>query len=311
MLAPVSEAHYGEEPLVRLDVACGRAGGPRSPRSSRRPRVADRLPAARHAGRGRSTPSRPGRGRPGLAFQQSLGLDVERLRPRSAVPSARAVARPRRLRGAPTCPGTTRSTTACWSRRCSAPAGPPGSPSSRESALLRLECSAGGRGGAVAPGRGGDACRPTRSCLAAGSAGPATLVGSAPGTRAAGAPGQGADPPAAAPRERARASAGPCGAWSTGGVYVVPREDGIGGGRGHRRGAGLRPHRPRPGPSTSCSRTPGAWCPGSTEYVLAETAVGLRPGSPDNAPHRGTATGVRRPARGHRPLPATGSSWPR
>ena len=289
-----------------------------------RARAGGQLGRGRHAGPGRRGPLRRGRphpaqygGRPGLAASSPATSRRPRAAPSTTWPAGRllvaadasdrvavddvlryrlALGLAARRLGSAQCrapspcwprasgagwswPTTTRSTTAWWSgpaRRLSGGRG-----------LLR-----GRRGG-----RGHhDGCRvtgvtltgrtPRRRCRGAGGRLPLGPGGRGARLPAApGAAGQGSHPPAACPRRCPPAGRGPCGAWSTAGAATWCR------GRTGRWWSG--PPSRRRGSTSPCRRAggrPARRCPPAgpvvEEYELGETTTGLRPGSPDNAPHR-------------------------
>ena len=90
-------------------------------------------------------------------------------------------------------------------------------------------------------------------------------------------------------------------------IYLVPRE----GGREVVLGATVEElgfdHRVTAGGVYELLRDGRTVMPMTAEYTLAETSVGWRPGTPDNATHSGTLR-YRGPGAGDRPLPQWGTA---
>ena len=256
MLAPVTEAHFGEERPDPALVAGGRplAGLRRRPRGGRGLRIGYRRCGTVVVA---ADPSDRAVVDELLAFQPRLGLAAERLsasqcRRPGAGPGPGGARRGRRPRRPP-------------GRQPPAAGGPARRLPGRRGDLVagrgrRLELGAGGPGHRRGPGRR-PAPRAGAVVVAAGRSG-------RPGRRARrrpapGPPGQG---PRAAPRgpARPRSSTAPSGAWSTAApCYLVPRPDGslVIGATAEERGF----DRPcRPGRSTPSSTTPGRWSRAST-----------------------------------------------
>ena len=299
MLAPVGEAHFGEEALTRSTWPPARAWpairpGPRSGVRAARSTTGPAAPcwSPLDASDRAATDDV-------LAYHQALGLAARRL-DLDRVPPMPSRCWPPGSGAVPTWPRTTRWTTAGWSTRSWLPAGPAGSPSSRtRSDRDRRRPQVGPAGWPSVAGGG---------CRAAGT------VVLAAGCRS----GQlGRHPRAASALRCGRSRASPSGCVPRTGPRLRRTV------RGLVHGPELLPGPPGPTgrwwsepPSRRRASTSTVQAgavrdllddarrlvPAIDEYELVETTTGLRPGSPDNAPIVG-ATGLPGPAGGHRPLP--------
>ena len=280
MLAPVGEAHFGEDALTALNLAAARAW-PAFARELEAALGRDRpLPDRRHPAGGRR-PFRPGRHRRPARLPARARPDRP---PALGLPSAgrRAAARPGVCGGADLAddhqvdnrrvvdgargrlPGRagsrssgTRSPRSTIERRTGRPAW------SSERRRLGRRHRGAGRRLPLRPAR--RAARRPSGHRSARSRGSPSGSGPRPGPRGS------ADRPWPGPR--AVLLPGPAGGRHRRG-------------RGHRRGEGVRPLRAGRRRSATSSTTPVGWCPSLEEYELVETTTGLRPGSPDNGPHR-------------------------
>ena len=297
MLAPVTEAQFGESALTALLLegagrwpafAAGARGGHR-PRHRLRRRPGTLTVALEASDRARLDDL--------LAYQHSLGLDGAPPQRHASAAGLVPALSPTCVAGS-RCPATTRSTTAPCSARCV-----DGLPPRRRDVRRRQRSAAVGRGPVARPGgrppprrRTASSWRPGRACRAS------------PASRRAGCPrcARSRATSCASGRRRrlARAPAcrGPCAAWSAAAPSTwCPGRDGsvVVGATVEERGPTPRC---RPVPCTSCSSTPGPWCPPSTSSSCSRPPAGLRPATPDNTP-RHRLDRARRRRRGHRSLP--------
>ena len=277
MLAPVTEVHYGERPLLRLNLAA----------AARWPGFAAELEEAS----GRPVGYRPG-GTLAVArdaddnaaledlyqFQLRCGLEVERLRSRECRQLEPGLAPS--IRGGVLASGDhqvdNRALVEALLVACQR-AGVRMVPGRVAELTLEGDRVTGvvQRGRRAADRRDGGAGRRVLE-RGAGRAGGRGAAAGAAGQGAAAAPA-GAGRPAAVPRQRAGA----------GGLRGAPGRR-PGGGRGDRGGAGVR-HPVTAGAVHELLRAALELLPDVAELELTETVVGLRPGSPDNAPMLGPA----------------------
>ena len=213
-----------------------------------------------------------------LEFRRSLGLRVTRLRPSEAREREPALAPTMRLAlEAPDDHSVDpRAVLAALRARVRRP---PAWQLREHASVARVELDGGGRAR-----RGRDARRRrARGGASTSCSRPAPGAGASTGCRRrarAGAPGQGPDPAPARPRRAGPAAprgALPrrlpaCRAATAATCSARPS-----------RSAASSWRRP-PAASTSCCATPTSWCPGISELEIEELSVGLRPGTPDNAP---------------------------
>ena len=297
MLAPVAEAHFGEEALAAAQ-------------RGRRPGLARLRPRPR--GRRRAGPSTTATdGTLLVAADPSDRAATDR---RARLPPGPRAARPAARR--PGVPGRRAAPGPGDQRRGRPARRPPGRQPARWSAALvdglpgrrrRPSSPTGGRvdrraaGWPGSPSERADAGRRRRG---GGRRQPVGRVGGLPdGAPAPGAPGQGRHRPPAGPGRRPPAAPDRAGAGARPHLLPgAPRRTGPGGRAPPSRRRGFDLDRAARSAWPTSSTTPGGWSPPSTSTTIGETTTGLRPGSPDNGPIVG-ATAVRRAGGGHRPLP--------